>query len=88
MYRRDSSNRKLNEHGIYIQHCQESNSQPVPSQVRADSTRPQWRTAYIAIAKHIRLLITEIWTTVQCYHVSFKEPGWQQSIVDFTGFVE
>ena len=28
---------------IYIRHCQEPNSQPVPSQVRADSTRPQWR---------------------------------------------
>ena len=25
--RRDSSNRRLNEHGIYIRHCQESNSQ-------------------------------------------------------------
>ena len=28
----------------YIRHCQESNSQPVPSQVYVDSTRPQWRT--------------------------------------------
>ena len=28
----------------YIRHCQESNSQPVLSQVRADSTRPQYRT--------------------------------------------
>ena len=27
---RDPSNRRLNEHGIYIRHCQESNSQPVP----------------------------------------------------------
>ena len=26
--RRDPSNRRLNEHGIYIRHCQESNSQP------------------------------------------------------------
>ena len=42
--RRDPSNRRLNEHGIYIRHCQESNSQPVPSQAGADTTRPQWRT--------------------------------------------
>ena len=28
---------------IYIRHCQESNSQPVPSQAGADTTRPQWR---------------------------------------------
>ena len=40
--RRDPSNRRLNEHGIYIRHCQESNSQPVPSQAGADTTRPQW----------------------------------------------
>ena len=33
---------RLNEHGIYIRHCQESNSQPVPSQAGADPTRPQW----------------------------------------------
>ena len=26
----------------YIRHCQESNSQPVPSQAGADTTRPQW----------------------------------------------
>ena len=36
-------NRRLNEHGIYIRHCQESNSQPVPSQAGADPTKPQWR---------------------------------------------
>ena len=35
----------LNEYGINIQHCQESNSQPVPSQVGADPNRPQWWTA-------------------------------------------
>ena len=29
-------NRRLNEPGIYIWHCQESNSQPVPSQAVAD----------------------------------------------------
>ena len=39
--RRDPSNPRLNEHGIYIRHCQESNSQPVPSQAGADTTRPQ-----------------------------------------------
>ena len=38
---RDQSNRRLNEHGIYIRHCHESNSQPVLSQVQADPTRPQ-----------------------------------------------
>ena len=38
------SNRSLNEHEIYIRNCQESNSQPVPSQAGADTTRPQWRT--------------------------------------------
>ena len=31
--RRDPSNRRLYEHGIYIRHCQKSNSQPVPTQV-------------------------------------------------------
>ena len=30
-----------NKHGIYIRHCQESNSQPVP-RAGADTTRPQW----------------------------------------------
>ena len=39
--RRDPSNRRLNEHGIYIRHCQESNSQPVPSQVEVDPTMTQ-----------------------------------------------
>ena len=41
--RRNPSNRRLNERGIYIRHCQESNSQPVPSQLGADPTRPQWQ---------------------------------------------
>ena len=44
--RRDPSNRRLNEHGIYIRHCQESNSQPVPSQAEADPTRLQWRKCF------------------------------------------
>ena len=39
--RRDPINRRVNEHGIYIRHCQESNSQPDPSQAGADTTRPQ-----------------------------------------------
>ena len=39
--RRNPSNRRLNEYGIYIRHCQESNSQPVPSQAGADTTRSQ-----------------------------------------------
>ena len=39
--RRDPSNRRLIEHGIYIRHCQESSSQPVPSQAGADTTRPR-----------------------------------------------
>ena len=45
--RRDPSNRRLNGHEIYIRHCEESNSQPVPSQAGSDSTRPQWRTNLI-----------------------------------------
>ena len=51
--RRDPSNRRLymNMGMIYIRHCQESNSQPVPSQVRADSTRAQWRTKQ-QLSKH------------------------------------
>ena len=32
------SNRRLDENGIYIRHCQESNSQPIPSQVGANPT--------------------------------------------------
>ena len=32
----DPSNRRLNEHGIYIRHCQESNSQ-----AGVNTTRPQ-----------------------------------------------
>ena len=38
---KDPTNCRLNEHGIYIRHCQELNSQPVPSQVGADPTRPR-----------------------------------------------
>ena len=45
----DPSNHRLNEHRIYIRHCQESNSQPVPSQAGADPSRPQWRTFYWAV---------------------------------------
>ena len=41
--RRNPSNRRLNEHGIYIRHCQDSNSQPVPSQVQGEPIRPQCR---------------------------------------------
>ena len=44
--RKDPSNRRLNEHGIYIRHRQESNSQPVPSQAGADTTRPKWPRNY------------------------------------------
>ena len=52
--RRDTSHR-LNEHGIYIRYCQESNSQPVPFQVRADPTRPQWRTVGTDASKVMKL---------------------------------
>ena len=34
---------------IYIRRCQESNSQPVPSQVHADSTRPEWQIICITL---------------------------------------
>ena len=43
--RRDPSN--LTEHGIYIRHCQESNSQSVPPQAVSDPTRPQWQFLYL-----------------------------------------
>ena len=46
---KDPSNRRLNEHGIYIRHCQESNSQLVPSQAGVDTTRPQWRTMMLLL---------------------------------------
>ena len=36
---RVASNRRLNVHVIYIPHCQESSSQPVPSQMGDDATR-------------------------------------------------
>ena len=45
--RRNPSNRRLNEHGIYIRHCQKSNPQPVPSKAGTDTIRPQWRTRKI-----------------------------------------
>ena len=45
--RRDPSNRRLNVHVLYLRHCQESSSQPVPSQAGDDATRPQWRTCRI-----------------------------------------
>ena len=48
MYPENPSNRRLNEHGIYIRHCQESNSQPVPSQAGVDTTRPQWRNSLLS----------------------------------------
>ena len=47
----------LNEHGIYIRHCQESNSQPVPSQAGADPTRPQWQTLALPLPRSIKLFI-------------------------------
>ena len=56
---RDLSNRWLYEHRICIHQCQDSNSQPVPSQMRADSTRPQWlpveilRPGFIVVTHHV-----------------------------------
>ena len=41
------SNCRLNEHRIYIRHCQESNSQSVPSQAGADPPRPHWQTSSV-----------------------------------------
>ena len=67
--RRYPSNRRLNEHGIYIRHCQESNSQPVPSQAGADTTRPQWRTI-----EHVWTSIDK-WTRVNT-HPSTNEHVW------------
>ena len=57
--RRDPSNRRLHEHGIYISHCQESNPQPVLSQAGADTTRPLWQdiqTISISLAFYLILL--------------------------------
>ena len=51
---RDPNNRRLNEHGIYIRYCQESNSQPVSSQAGADNTRPQWRTDTFTFKKQLK----------------------------------
>ena len=52
--RRDPSNRGLYEHGKWIRHCQESNPQPVPSQVRTYPSR-QWRTAGTDASKVMEL---------------------------------
>ena len=43
----------------YIRHCQESNSQPVPSQ--ADTTRPQWRVVggmYLHLCSNLKRKIS------------------------------
>ena len=50
------SNRRLYEHGICIRHCQDSNSQPVSSQVRADSTRPRLQNYWFRMD-----LVTVVW---------------------------
>ena len=42
--------------GYIIRHCQESNSQPVPSQAGVDTTRPQWRTYAVKPEKIERLI--------------------------------
>ena len=54
-------------HGIYIRHCQESNSQPVPSQAGVDTTRPQWR---ISSAGLIRQL--SYWTNETSFMISIS----------------
>ena len=52
-----SSDFGVNEHGIYIRHCQESNSQPVPSQAGADPTRPQclqfWSIVIVSVTVNL-----------------------------------
>ena len=40
----------------YISDCQESNSQPVPSQAGADITRPQWGISYCFHEYDIKLI--------------------------------
>ena len=52
----DTSKRRLIEHEIYIRHCQESNSQPVPSQAGADPPRPQRRICCYIICSYPRIL--------------------------------
>ena len=59
--RRDPSNRRLNEHSIYIRHCQESNSQPDPSQTGADTTRPQWQWVNSRLTARCQWLAEKIW---------------------------
>ena len=64
--KRDPSNRKLNEHGIYIR---ESNSQPVPSQAGADTTRPQWRTKALELNQWWRTMnsgLKHVSSTILC----------------------
>ena len=62
--KRLEGNRRLYEHVIYIRHCQESNPQPVPSQVRADPTRPQWRTYDISN-------LWNLWLATQWKHTMY-----------------
>ena len=65
---------------MYIRHCQESNSQPVPSQVGADPTRLQWRI-YNPLNRH-----TFCWAHIQddppLYLVSYVSI-WNDIIVQF-----
>ena len=69
--RRDPSNRRLNEHGIYIRHCQESNSQPILSQAGANPTRPQWQTMLL-LANKLLLIGGPCWchltSGVECFN--------------------
>ena len=52
--------RRVNEHGIYIRHCQESNSQPDPSQAGGDTTRPEWRVGEWFCERYI-VTVSDSW---------------------------
>ena len=62
--RRDPSNRRLNEHGIYIRHCQESNSLPMaPTTVnnaRDEQSVPRPNPA--TFLRDFRLYMTSTWS--------------------------
>ena len=67
------------EHGTCIRHCQcqDSNSQPVQFQVRADSTRPQWRI--FGCPESIHLLILNLTLRIWCT----LHPTWCASEIQF-----
>ena len=58
---------------IYIRHCQESNSQPVPSQVEADPTRPQPTVTDISVHEFLSDSTFDYPTRQRCWTISSRE---------------